>query len=153
MANMPALSFSAQNCNSLNISTNCEKQLKKLHAIISLGTDVIFLSDIRISNNNNISDLENVFRYNNTCQYDFVFNSSLNMRGCGILINRRLDYSITDTFKDANENILSVTLSLDSYLFRAVSVYGPNVNDRTFFTDLNNILQRDRHIPTVLSGD
>jgi exonuclease III len=46
-----------------------------------------------------------------------------------------------------------VTLSLDSYLFRAVSVYGPNVNDRTFFTDLNNILQRDRHIPTVLGGD
>jgi exonuclease III len=153
MANMPSLSFSAQNCNSLNISTNCEKQFKKLLAIISLGSDVIFLSDIGISNNNNISDLENVFRYNNTCQYDFVFNSSLNRRGCGILINRRLDYSITDTLKDANENILSVTLSLDNYLIRAVSVYSPNVNDRAFFTDLNNILQRDRHIPTVLGGD
>jgi exonuclease III len=77
----------------------------------------------------------------------------LNRRGCGILINCRLDYRILDTYKDVNENILSLNLSVDNFTFRIVSVYGPNINDRSFFNDLNSVLLRDWHLPTILGGD
>lgn len=66
------ISIAAQNCNSLNISTTCPKQLKKLYSITELGTDLIFLSDLRLSNNtNNIRDLENSFLACNRKQYIF----------------------------------------------------------------------------------
>jgi len=52
------ISVSIQNCNSLNISTNCPKQLKKLSAITSLGSKIIFLSDIRLNNSPNVQDIE-----------------------------------------------------------------------------------------------
>ncbi len=42
--NFPDLTFSVQNCNSLNISTVCYKQLTKIKAITALCTDIIFLS-------------------------------------------------------------------------------------------------------------
>ncbi len=45
----PQLTFSAQNCNSLNISTECDKQLVTLISITALCTDIIFLSDLRLN--------------------------------------------------------------------------------------------------------
>jgi hypothetical protein len=45
----PKIYISSQNCNSLNISTLCDKQLKKVQAILNLDTDIIFLCDIRLS--------------------------------------------------------------------------------------------------------
>ncbi|MFO0001221.1 MAG: hypothetical protein ACK559_08825, partial [bacterium] len=47
--NLPLISVSVQNCNSLNISTECRKQLTKMIAITALLTDFIFLSDIRLN--------------------------------------------------------------------------------------------------------
>jgi hypothetical protein len=47
----PGFSFSAQNCNSLNISTCFEKQLKKIAPIVSGGFDFVFLGDLRLGNN------------------------------------------------------------------------------------------------------
>jgi hypothetical protein len=44
----PHITVAAQNCNSLNISTECDKQLSKIIAITSLCTSIIFLSDIRM---------------------------------------------------------------------------------------------------------
>ena len=46
---LSCLSFSIQNCNSLNVSTSCPKQVKKIKAILDLDTDVIFLSDLRFN--------------------------------------------------------------------------------------------------------
>jgi hypothetical protein len=60
----PTLTFGNQNCNSLNLSTSCEKQLKKIATITESGKDFIFLSDIRLSNNTLIPDLKRVFLYN-----------------------------------------------------------------------------------------
>ena len=56
------LTIGIQNCNSLNVSTNCPKQLKKVKAIMDMNHDVIFLSDIRLNNSDSVTDLEAVFR-------------------------------------------------------------------------------------------
>jgi hypothetical protein len=47
--NLPLITIASQNCNSLNISTECRKQLTKMLAITALLTDFIFLSDIRLN--------------------------------------------------------------------------------------------------------
>ena len=55
----PDLSFSALNCNSLNMTNSMRKiQKLKLYGVTKLKTDVIFLSDTRISNRSNVSDIK-----------------------------------------------------------------------------------------------
>jgi exonuclease III len=149
----PAISFYSQNCNSLNISTCCEKQLKKLSSIVSCNKDIIFLSDIRLGTGACVQDLITTFRYNKFNQYDFFYNSSQNRRGVGILIKHNLNYSIEQVYNDKNENILCLTLTIDDFRFRCAAVYGPNLNDRSFFNDLTHILSANSDLPIVLGGD
>ena len=74
----PDLTYSIQNCNSLNISTVCQKQISKIIAITALCTDIIFLSDIRL--NVNSEQVEKIKKmsiniYNPTHSYDAFFHS------------------------------------------------------------------------------
>jgi hypothetical protein len=106
----PQLTFSAQNCNSLNISTECDKQLVKLIAITALCTDIIFLSNIRL--NKGTAQTEKIRKYfacNSNKSYNFYFNSSLSKRGVGMLISHSLHYSVIHEFSDSSENILGFT--------------------------------------------
>jgi hypothetical protein len=48
LLDFPQFTVSCQNCNSLNISTECNKQLTKIISITSLLSSVILLSDIRM---------------------------------------------------------------------------------------------------------
>ncbi len=68
----PHISLSSQNCNSLNISTECDKQLSKVVAISSLCTNIIFLSDIRLgANASHVNKLEKLFLTNTSKSYNF----------------------------------------------------------------------------------
>jgi hypothetical protein len=84
------LSFRAINCNSLNLAASGSFQQKlKIYGIVKLRTDVIFLSDIRLSSRQGVKDLkglEDAFRVNPYCSYKCFFNSSRNKRGVGILL-------------------------------------------------------------------
>jgi exonuclease III len=149
------ISLAAQNCNSLNISTNCSKMLKKIAAITTMGKDIIFLSDIRLNRkNDNINDLKNAFLYNGSNAYNFFYNSSKSSRGVRILIKNNLDISDIDGYKDESENILGITCLISGKKIRLISIYGPNLDANTnFFINLRYYLDRDRNIPTVIGGD
>jgi hypothetical protein len=86
------LSVSALNVNSLNSSQSLkETQTAKIAAITSLKTDIICLSDIRLSNKSYINcgkTITDMFKVNPSEQYDFFYNSSQNKRGTGILIKK-----------------------------------------------------------------
>jgi exonuclease III len=90
------LTFSAINCNSLNLSSGTKKlQELKLFGITSLKTDVILLSDIRLSNRNLVSsasDVSKKFLTNNHGQYEFFYNSTKNSRGTGILLKKKIKF-------------------------------------------------------------
>ena len=122
------LYVSIQNCNSLNISTSCPKQTKKIKSLIDLGSEIIFLSDIRLNNRETVDDVEKIFLCSNAKQYKFLHNSTLSKRGVGILISTSLDCSIGQLYKDAQENILGVELSISNHNFLLISIYGPNSN-------------------------
>ena len=73
----PDLTYSIQNCNSLNISTVCQKQISKIIAITALCTDIIFLSDIRLNvNSEQVEKIKKMFIYNPTHSYDAFFHST-----------------------------------------------------------------------------
>lgn len=151
MANLTSqlshLTFSSQNCNSLNISTNCSLQFKKVAAILSLQTTIIFLSDIRLNTDN--VGTNNFF----SPGYEFFHNSSSSKRGVGILISSKLQYSVLKTYKDNANNILALRVKIIDTEILLVSVYGPNKNDNNFFTFLRHVLQENVGISVICAGD
>jgi exonuclease III len=141
------LSFSAQNCNSLNVSTNCPKQLKKVAAILALQTTFVFLSDIRLNLGiNSQCDLFNP-------RYKMLHNSTSSKRGVAILISSQLHYNILYEFRDNNNNMLGVRISIGDCEVLLISIYGPNTNDLSFFQDLRKILNDNQNIPCICAGD
>jgi hypothetical protein len=87
---LTGLTFSAINCNSLNMSAaGKNNQYLKLYGITKLRTDVIFMADIRLKSRNLVScanDVEQIFLHNPYGSYASYFNSNNNKRGVGILI-------------------------------------------------------------------
>ncbi len=153
-AGFPHITFSAQNCNSLNISTECDKQLAKIIAITSLCTNIIFLSDLRLSGSmEQCNKIAKLFLTNRNKQYNHYYNSSKNSRGVGILIDNSLQLEIKKIYKDPQENILGLTVSLDDTLINLISIYGPNNNDKSFFNHLSDCISNSPSIPVIAGGD
>ena len=97
---LPNLSVSEQNCNSLNVSALAKNTKAKVTAIMSLNSDIIFLSDIRLGNKaGHVSDL---FRL----KYRFYHHSTQAKRGVAILIRNDLDFTLTQVIKDGEENCI-----------------------------------------------
>jgi exonuclease III len=149
----PTLSFAAQNCNSLNISTNCGKQLKKISSILSLNTTFIFLSDIRLGNKQSVEDLEKTFSCNPTKNYNFYHNSCNNKRGVGILIDHNLNYNVLNDYRDPDNNILGMHIEVSDFSIWIISIYGPNNNDAIFFDRLRNLTRNAGTTPVLIGGD
>ena len=118
-----------------------------------MNCDVIFLSDLRLNNRDSVSDLENIFRVSNNKQYDFVYNSSRNSRGTGILISSNHDWHIADTFRDEWENILGIHAFISAHPFLFISVYGPNHNNQYFFRDLRRCITINPDAYIIIGGD
>jgi len=148
-----AISFGIQNCNSLNVSTNCPKQAKKLRSILDIGTDIIFLSDIRLNNAANVRDIENVFMSAGQKQYKFIYNSSMMRRGVGMLISNHLNFDLLQDFHDVDENILGLHCNINGAEMLMICIYGPNTDNLDFFANLKDLILPLRHLPVIIGGD
>jgi exonuclease III len=151
------LSISCINVNSLNMaSANKPAQLKKLYGILKLRSDVIFLSDTRMSNRNlvsSITDVTSIFRNNSFGSYSCYFNSTKNKRGVGILINNKLAFADLDRRTDPDENYLLLKVQLRGNILILGAIYGPNTLDENFFINLRNDINALGNFPTILGGD
>jgi exonuclease III len=154
---MENLTLSSINCNSLNLSDVSKvNQNRKLLAISKLRTDVILLSDIRLSNKNKVScskSIEECFRTNPFGNYMFFHNSTQNKRGVGILISNKLGAKCVNRKDDPEENYLLLEIELKGCVFILGAVYGPNNYDPEFFTRLKNDLNFLGSRRIILSGD
>jgi len=150
---LSSLSFGIQNCNSLNVSTSCPKQLKKIKAIIDLNCDIVFLSDLRLNKNPGVTDIEKSFLAGSSKKHKFYFNSTMNSRGTGILISSNIDYNVNYVFNDELENILAMNISMSGQSVNLISVYGPNLDNPIFFRDLNRFFNLYPDCPTIIGGD
>jgi hypothetical protein len=110
---LPRFSLSCINCNSLNSSNTSSLHHKlKMYGIAKLKTDIIFLSDLRLSNSNiSVSNqISNTFQCNPYGNYKFFYNSSKSNRGVGILINNSIDFAVVEEQRDGNCNILGLVV-------------------------------------------
>jgi exonuclease III len=113
----PSLTFSALNCNSLNVSTiSSMHQRLKIYGICKLKTDIILLSDIRLQSNKNFhKEIETQFLINPICSYEFFHNSLSNSRGVGILIKKSSNVIVNPgPWCDKKGNSLLLLFFLDS---------------------------------------
>jgi len=147
----------AVNCNSLNLSaTNKQSQISKIYAIAKMKRDIIFLSDIRLSKKkeSDIADIHTNFLTNPYNAYTFLYNSTQNKRGTGILISTGACFSEILRIADPQENFLIVLLE-DSEGKRMIcaSIYGPNNYDPDFFANLEQNIRACGNYPVIIGGD
>jgi hypothetical protein len=105
-----------KNCNSLNLASSGQLQQKlKIYGICKLRSDVILLSDVRLSNRQGVSDIKYVketFKINPYCSYHLIHNSTKNKRGVAILIKNSTTFSVEDERADPGENFLACRLQI-----------------------------------------
>ena len=151
------LSFSCINCNSLNMSDSRKGlQKNKVYGIAKLKSDIIFLSDVRMSSRNKISsfsDISTAFRINPYNSYKLLYNSSMNKRGVGILIKHDILFTEAAREEDDEENFLLVKVDIKGKTLILGSIYGPNSHCPNFFVKLKNSLDRLGNFPIILGGD
>jgi exonuclease III len=151
------LEISAINCNSLNHSVTSKKnQSLKIHGITSLKSDIILLSDIRLSNKNLLSaadEVKKMFLSNISAPYEFFYNSSKNKRGVGILLKKSLNCSVLDRWDDEDENALLLLVEISGEEFLLGSIYGPNETNRAFFEMLSSKIKEFNCEKTIIAGD
>jgi len=151
----PELSFGALNVNSLNSSTiTSHHQKLKLYSIAKLGHDIIFLSDVRLKNEEKIIiELQKQLHTNPFNKYELIFNSNGSKRGVAILYKTNLPLSVQVVGADPDGNLLAALFTINGKKFVAMSVYGPNVINPEFFEKLREILSEFKDYPFVLGGD
>jgi exonuclease III len=121
--------------------------VKKIAAILSLQSTIIFLSDLRLNTNN--TEFNNYFYP----RYEFFHNSTESRRGVGILISNKLQYTLLQSYTDLNNNILGLRLLIGDTEILLVSIYGPNKNDFKFFQDIRSIIQENKNLLVICGGD
>jgi hypothetical protein len=70
-----------------------------------------------------------------------------------MLIDNSLSFSVLSVYKCPNENILGVRLLVDNSPMYLISIYGPNDNDISFYTDLSSLVKANSDIPVIIGGD
>jgi exonuclease III len=154
-ADLP-VTISSINVNSLNMSCAAKwNQMLKIYGIAKLKTDIIYLSDVRMSNKNLISaknDIEKLLRCIPYQKYSMITNSTKNKRGVAILHKSCLDISVLHQFTPACENILAARVTLHGTQVLLIAIYGPNTVNN-FFTELDNIIQGNPNVPVIIGGD
>jgi exonuclease III len=154
------ITVSSINCNSLNCSISSKQnQNLKINGITKLGSDIILLGDIRLSNKNLTScadEVKKLFLVNMFDAYELIYNSSLNKRGVGILVNKKLCFSLQNIINDQEENFLLAKLLIQGECIVIGSVYGPNSQNLAFFTVLKEKIREisnNMELPVLLGGD
>jgi hypothetical protein len=94
----PNFNVSSINCNSLNMATVSKNvRMRKFYGILSLKTDIIFVSDIRLCNRSGVGDFgfaNKIFATNPYGSYSFIHNSHTNSQGVSILVKKSLNFYV-----------------------------------------------------------
>jgi len=128
-------------------------------AITASKSDIIFLSDTRLTSSSGVRNDErtfNAFKDSKNRSYFFNFNSSKNARGVGILVANDLPYTTVDRVEDQDENFLLLKIEINALPVIVGAVYGPNNSDRGFFAGITraiNQLRNGSEVPVIIGGD
>jgi len=148
------LTFSAQNCHSLNLSDRNQVKLKKkLKLITDVGTNVIFLSEVWMNTVKNPQNANTVGDIVSGAGYQLVYNSTQACRGVAILIKEGIGLRVRRVIRDDGENMLLLVVESHGIACLIGAVYGPNKEDKDFYTNLRDELEEHRDKVIILGGD
>jgi exonuclease III len=116
-------------------------------SIIGLDTDIILLSDIRLSNK--LSLFLDLFKLRYRC----IINSTKAKRGVAILYKNELNLKEISRFSDPEENFILLNCYIKDYEFLIGSVYGPNDDNGIFFENLQDQIRKINCQRIILGGD
>ena len=108
---------------------------------------IICLQDTHFTKN-----LENVI----TKEWGYkVFFSSFDSRSRGVAIFMRnnFEFTIHNTFKDNNGNILLLDIEIEKHRITLVNLYGPNNDDPNFYENLTNTVLQYGNNNIMMVGD
>ena len=151
-----SFSISIQNVRSMNISTRNDITTEKILAVSAKKTDFIFLSDLRLNSNKQISAVNDLTKKFFLKGYKFYHNSILPSRGVGILIHKNIydsNFQILESSQGIDCNYLILHVEYNSRQFILCSLYGPNHDTEIEFYD---VLKRDLqrfNCPIIIGGD
>ena len=126
--------------------------MQKVNAITKGKSDIIFMCDMRLNSYHQsfaIHDLEKKFTSKG---YDLFHNSKRSNRGVGILISKKIPYTINRTLVDYDDNYILVDIVVLQYRMIIGSVYGPNTNNSNFYENLNTDI-KSLNCDTVILGE
>ena len=101
----------------------------------------------------NIEEFKANFLMNPYGAYKFLYNSSMNKRGTGILVKNDIAFLEIQREADPEENFLLLRADIKGKNFTIGSIYGPNLQDRAFFTKLKSAVQVLGCDNVILGGD
>ena len=76
-----------------------------------------------------------------------------NSRGTAILFNNNFEYKIYKIEKDSNGNMLALDIEIQDLRFTLITVYGPNKDTPSFYTELSNTIQKFDNASIAMCGD
>ncbi len=150
---MPKLIISSQNVCSLNVAKPGRKTHSKLITVTKSESDIIFLSDTRLNSNIQIAGVNDIEKKLTFLGYTFLHNSHKNSRGTAILLINKMAYSIEDTYRDADCNILMIKIKIADTTLTLGSIYGPNQDDDVFFDRINRTIVKFGSDYVIIGGD
>uniref|UniRef100_A0A669DGZ9 Reverse transcriptase domain-containing protein n=1 Tax=Oreochromis niloticus TaxID=8128 RepID=A0A669DGZ9_ORENI len=124
-----------------------EKRLKILNQLKKLQADVVLLQETHMP----VTGLNKL----KTPEFPNVFSACYNsrQRGVAILIHKNINFTVLDTVIDPEGRFLIVKLSILNQKLGIVSIYGPNVDDPSFFHGFFSALSEHLDCTIVLGGD
>jgi exonuclease III len=147
------LTFSAINCNSMNVSTLGKRNAKtylKIEGVTGKRADIILLTDIRASDKG--EELEKLFGLMANGSYKLYLNSSMESRGVGIAIKRNIQHEIIRVYEGrGSENVLLMEITIKGTKLTTWVIYGPN-NDVEFYMDIRTTLAQWGNV-NIIGGD
>ena len=135
----------------VSANVNGFNNLKKRETIMTHLTsefpDLIFLSDTRL-------DASSELLFRNEVDYHCYFNSLNSFsRGVCILVKKSFPLNIIGVEKSNDGNLICVKCDYDKKEIALISIYGPNSDSPSFFTNTFDIICNSNMAHTIIGGD
>ena len=83
-----------------------------------------------------------------------IHGKNTNSRGVAILFSNKMEYKITDTFKDNLGNVLAININISNdFNFFIINTYGPNNDNPGFYQEIETMIATSTADYIILCGD
>ena len=135
------------------LSANCrglkdkEKRYDVVNYIRDMKADITCLQDTHLTENDTSA-------FKNIWNGEFILHGKHhNSRGVAILFGNHIEYTILNTEKDTEGNLLIIDLQVTEIKLKLINIYGPNTDDVHFYENVSDRIRRNELDYIVWCGD